>query len=326
MICSSVHEPTGHDQRLFESILNHYDGVAYQRLLQLDARKPHYGLSGVVESARGVYTALNELHLLARRADELVLNLRQRFKTAIARLQVRCAQQKAPTTDHDEDRPLDLPVLPATVYSSPRTQSSTRHNLHISKSFGFAEEEIAHRGHARAATFSDMSYKAAESAGGIGQAITTDSVQEKTLGTRHKGTSVPRIFTGSFSQLESDLRKLHIDKVETPITLDIDREDPIKVRDFGATPAASPGRTPSPTPLQRREALVSREVEIQARVINGEVVKSRRPSTKTRAQTVDERTRSLEAWLSEERPKDDSPKQCVSGVRRGSLRHRENTL
>lgn len=323
LTCSSLHEPTGNDRRLFGSILNHYDIVAHQRLLQLDAHKPHYGLSGIVERASGVCMVLDELRGLAQEADEAVLDLQKRFNAAISQLRHISARQETPTREHDEDSSHDLSVLPATVYGQPHTQSGARHDLHISKSFGIAEEELAHRGHARAATFSDMSYTASEDSGEIGRAITTDSGQGQTLGSRRKGTSVPRIFTGSFSQLESDLRKLHIDKVKTPVTLDIDRNDPVKVRDFGATPATSPGRTPSPPPLQRREALASRDIEIQHRVINGELVRSRRPSTKTRAQTVDEH---LEAWLKEERPRNGSRNGRAAEVRRGSLRQRENTL
>lgn len=326
MICRTLHTPTGNDRRLFELLLNHYDDVAYQRLVQLRLHKPTYGLEHILQSAKALYIALEELHHLAQQADELVLALDQKFKAAVDHLLNDSTEQTSSFQQQGKAAVQVPELLPATVYRPPENKPAARVDPYLSRSFGVAEEELARRGRTRAATFSETCYTAAGGSAGSVQPASEHPLQGTTLGMRRKGTNVPRIFTGSFSQLESDLRKLQLHKVETPVTLNIEGSDPVKVRDFGTTPAISPRRTQSPPPMQRREALVSRDIEFKDRVINGEVVKSRRPSTKTRAQTIDDSTGGLDAWLKEEPSGQDTADAYSSAVRRGNLRHREKTL
>ena len=193
-----------------------------------------------------------------------------------------------------------------------------------SQSFAVVEDEIAGRRLARAATFS--SYTASRN-GALGKRDEGSVKAEPTVRDRRKARNVPRIFTGSFSQLEDDLRKMWVPKVDTPLLTDPTSDGNVRIRDFGATPTLSPCGTPSRSPsLQRREAVVSRETEIQERIIRGEVVSTRRPSVKERSRTLDN-SADLEAWLREgisSSPR--SPRPAHSQVPLRSLRHRENTL
>lgn len=310
--------PTGNDTALFECILEDYDEFVYGPFVAIHEQKPDWALDAWITESTVIREALEKLQFVAQEADQLVQNLDQRFRTAVQRFRMMKSEQAAPVTKAPVGTEA---LLPPTVYHSTAAPKPVHPNPIWSKSFGVAEEELARRGHIRAATFSEADYTASSVSAGLvqpsGQAFPT-------VGLRRKGTSVPRIFTGSFSQLESDLRKLHIDKVETPVSSNIDRDEPVKVRDFGATPAISPCTSPSPMSLQRREALVSRDAEFQDRVVNGEVIKHRRPSN--RALTIDDATGGLEAWLKQEPREKGAANLDSAGVRRGCHRHRENTI
>ena len=314
--------------RLFKLVFNHYDEVAY-RLLQLHRCKEQYDLGNIVKRATEVSQALNQLHQLAQESDALVVALEEEFKQALRRLATGCmseanAAQRQAVTHLSESAEL----VTATVYQPSNDEATNRPHPFLSKSFSAAEEEVAHRGHARTATVCEAQYAMAGKSADLVQPRVAQPYQGAAIGTRRKG-NVPRIFTGSFSQLESDLRKLQLDKIRTHEgQINPKGLNSVKFRDFGAaTPHISPCTTPSSaTLLQRRDALVSRDSEFQNRVINGDVVKSRRPSTKPRAQTIDDRTGGLEAWQKEESSEPRLPDMPNSAVRRGYLRHRENTL
>ena len=119
---------------------------------------------------------------------------------------------------------------------------------------------------------------------------------------------------------------MQLDKVKTPEVQSFSSAgDDVKVRDFGNTPDISRCTTPSPTVvLQRREALISRDTEVQDRLIKGLVVTTRRPSTKGRAHTIDDRSPGLEAWLRQDAAKAHSADAALAS--RGPIKHRENTL
>ena len=331
----TLHEPTGNNRRLFKLIVKHYDNVAYQRLLQLDRCRPYYRLSHLVTRAVEIWHTLHKLCKLADEADTQVLALESGFQRAIRSLPRDNPGTGQEATAVDQDTSTQTPeTLTADVYKPPEKELSTKPHPVLSKSFSAAEEEVARRGHARAATFSEAGYTTTANSAGLVQPNPHRSTQSPGLGSRRRGpgTHVPRIFTGSFSQLESDIRRLQLDKVETPeeqttLVQDESQEDHVKVRDFGASPCISPCPTPSPgigMPLQRREALMSKETEIQDRIIRGEVVATRRPSTKGRAQTIDDST-GLEAWLKQEsKPK--GSKRPATGTQLRNARHRENTL
>lgn len=209
----------------------------------------------------------------------------------------------------------------------------------FNKSFGSIEEQVTHRSHLRSATMADTGYTANPLTGlglSIAQPRPRHPFRGPPVGVRRKGSDsdVPRIFTGSFNELKSDISRLQLHAVKTPedqpsspVLLDSPTEGTI-IRDFADSSKAS-SMCPSPvTLLQRREALVSHDVQWGSSVVNGEVVRSRRPSDRTqRAHTIDDRTGGLEAWLSQQSPgMPPSPETPGSAVKRGVLRQRENTV
>ncbi|GAB7360511.1 hypothetical protein MBLNU230_g8461t1 [Neophaeotheca triangularis] len=152
---------------------------------------------------------------------------------------------------------------------------------------------------------------------------------------RPNAPSVPRIFTGSFPALESQIVRQGLDGFQTPHA----RSDPssttaIRVRDFAPSSATTSALLSPATLLQRREAMMSRDAEFETRVIHGESVASRRPSgstTRARAATVEERSGGLDAWLASPSRNDASGDQAGTptsrtAVRRGQGRAREQTL
>ncbi|KAK3713703.1 hypothetical protein LTR37_008397 [Vermiconidia calcicola] len=343
----TLHDPTGNDIRLFHLILKHYDENVYQRLEQYYTRIAVYGMESVLKKATNVYGAVQKLYQLAVEADMAVIAPKEQLQKAMHRVAHKAASLDAIRAADSKTSPYtisatgnqaaytpkacsstdeSLEILTAAVYKPPTREQGGKPHPILSKSFSVAEEEVSRRRHARAATSSELECTIHPSSASLLQPKSATSLG--TIGSRRKGIAVPRIFTGSFSQLESDIRKLQLEKVNTQnVPLTSDAVDKVKIRDFGATPAISPCSTPSPTPLlQRREAFVSKETEVQDRLINGEVIATRRPSTKGRAQTIDDRTGGLEAWLKEESA--GSPTTPGSGATpfRGNLRHREHTL
>jgi hypothetical protein len=265
----------------------------------------------LVQKGYEVFESIYQLCSLADKADRRVRSLHKAYYRALKGLQIWKQQEKADSS-HGGDVFLTAKV-------SQSQEKDERVRKVPSKSFGIVEEETARRRHIRAATVPEADYT---------MMSFTDALaahRGDAIGTRRKGPHIPRIFTGSFSQLESDIRKLQLDKV-SPTEPESLTDGNIKIRDFGATPAISPCSTPrSETSLQRREALLSRETEMQHRVIRGEIYSSRRPSTKERARTLDGDL-ALDAWLKEDSPAKGSRDGGANGVRRGHLRHREHTL
>jgi hypothetical protein len=306
-----LHEPDGHDLDLLELVFDHYDDVGFRRLIQLDRFKPAYGLQPLVQKGYELFKSIYQLCLLAEKADKRVRSLHKAYYKALEGLEVLKRQEKEDSS-HDADVFLTAKVSQSQGKDEPALKV-------LSKSFGVVEEETARRRHVRAATVPEAEYTMMSFTDGL------VSHRGDAIGTRRKGPHIPRIFTGSFSQLENDIRKLQLDKV-SPTEPEPLTDGNIKIRDFGATPAISPCSTPrSETSLQRREALLSRETEMQHRVIRGEIYTSRRPSTKERARTLDGDL-ALDAWLKEDSPAKGPRDGGSNGVRRGHLPHREHTL
>jgi hypothetical protein len=139
-------------------------------------------------------------------------------------------------------------------------------------------------------------------------------------GSGEGGSNTPRVFTRSFDELADSVRSLRLHRVN--VSVDVDADNAIKVKDFALH---TPCLLPSPaTLLERREALCAREPTWEHRLIGGQVVQSRRPHDRNRAQTVDERGGGLDAWLAE------SPSPDRMLERAGSIcsrvLHRQHTL
>ncbi len=305
----TLHKPNKNDCNLWRATALHYNDKAYQRLLQLHICKPHYGLECLVKSAAELQEAFRAVYLLIKQANRHVSTLHDVYQK---------------TAGVAVDALQDVPdLLSDNAYKGATDSIQKQLPIASSKSFSIAEE-VARRRHYRAATFCEAGYTTATDGVALVQTRTEDGL---TIGMRRKGYNIPRIFTGSFSELEASIRSLRLDKVDTPIAPSAKPDQGhVKIRDFGATPAISPSGTPSCEAfLQRREAVVSRDTELQERIIRGEIISSRRPSTKEKAHTIDN-SADLEAWLSETRSGAGAPRASQRTVRRGDLRHRENTL
>lgn len=133
------------------------------------------------------------------------------------------------------------------------------------------------------------------------------------------GLTTPRVFTRSFDELEDSVRGLRLHHINLSISdADHDAGGDVKIKDFALR---TPCLLPSPaTLLERREALCARESTWERRLIGGQVVHSRRPHDRNRAQTVDERGGGLDAWLAE------SPSPSRAGSIHSRVLHRQHTL
>jgi len=111
---------------------------------------------------------------------------------------------------------------------------------------------------------------------------------------------MPRVFTGSFADLQESVEGLRLHRVNLSTGSDFEPGGDVQVKDFALRePLRTPCLLPSPaTLLERREALSAREPAWEHRLIGGQVVQSRRPHDRGRALTVDERSAGLETWLS----------------------------
>lgn len=153
-----------------------------------------------------------------------------------------------------------------------------------------------------------------------GDSITTMQKEYNiAAGSGEGGWTTPRVFTRSFDELEDSVRGLRLHHINLSTSeADHDGGGDVKVKDFALR---SPCLLPSPaTLLERREALCAREPTWEHRLIGGQVVHSRRPHDRNRAQTVDERGGGLDAWLAE------SPSPSRAGSIHSRVLHRQHTL
>lgn len=261
-----------------------------------------------------LYEAFHGLCQIAQEADRRVIVLKEMIRKAEECAIARAARD---ITENNAD------IVPLTTYMAPLVDIHTQPLPRFTQSFSTVEEDMAVRRHARAVTVPEADYTMSAASLPAGQSKDSGVGVEM----RRRVPHIPRVFTGSFSQLESGIRKMHLDKIQQPgLTVETDNNEQVKIRDFGATSRISPCESPiTAAPLQRREAMVSRETELQDRVIRGERITSRRPSTKQRAQTIDNSC-DLEAWLRQDSGRVQSPEKQRLGLRRGALADRKNTL
>ena len=155
------------------------------------------------------------------------------------------------------------------------------------------------------------------------------------------------MFTGSFHDHEDKAYEHQLHKIKTPeytqpsspseadiasvaTSGTLSPEAGPVARDF-ADRAPTPSNLPSPgSQLQRREALVSRDAQWEDRIINGEVVLSRRPDRLQRARTIDDKSsgiEGLEEWLRQQSEAHSKLSEIQDATgRHAPGRQRENTL
>lgn len=311
-------EPEGSDEE-FDVDLDEFDIILFRgpalpkdsalsRLLD-GGKQQQWQLQGVVDWTRPHKVKTKPCAALQETEREFA---EQSARLARARLPKVAVSVSA--SDIQNEQPLLQTVIPDT--SKERSnQPGAEPPFPISKSFAPIKDDLGIRGHQRSSTVPDANYVTGD-AHSSNLPRPAASFHGRATSTRRHGVQVPRIFTGSFSQLETDIRKMKLDKVKTPEEQpDLLQDRDLQVRDFAVTPRRSPSLTPSPaTLLFRREALLSKETELQDRFINGEIVRTRRPSTKTRAQTLRETT--IEAWLAKDEARSDSPTLATPALHR----------
>lgn len=368
-----LHVPTGNDARLFRYLANHFDDAVYRDYLQLRRCRPELAIWSMTKQLTAVQQTLETVIDRCLAADNVVLRLEEECELAFKRLKRSARGQVKPliVTSDLQSKPVEMvinfestaimdspltdsgpPQLPPLPFQTPSSQAvvaqqhlaplithdTARHPV-SNKSFSAVEEQVAQRGHHRKITIADSDYTAdATSSFGLGilQPQPRNPHRGPPTCALRKGSvgNTPRVFTGSFNELESTIFDLKLHKVKTPEdqpgspVLSSSPTDGPLIRDF-ADATRTPSLCPSPvTLLHRREALVSRDAQWESREVNGEMVRSRRPSEKMqRSQTIDERSNGLEEWLSQHLPAElSSPETPGSAVKRGFLRQRENTL
>lgn len=291
---------------MYRHISDYYNDHLYLPFLALHQSEPEHPAWCLNQHLSAVNLALEDMHQLCCTADDLVRSLGIEYKEAKGKLKRGLPNlEKVKSQDSRQElSPIEETKEP--VYQPrPRHLSSKKPAL-TANSFSAAEEQVAHRDRCGGATESISSY--------------TTEPEDKDNGVVQPrplyASRVPRVFTGSFEQLETDLRNLSFDTVRSQDEIS---EGPIKIKDF-AIP--SPRMLPSPaTLLERREATKTQEVEWEDRLINGKVFRSRRPSTRGRSQTVDDRN-ALHIWLDQER----APQSPQTSGTRVSMLQRKNTM
>jgi hypothetical protein len=348
-----LHAPTGNDRRLFQLITNLYNDLVYCDYMELLRHKPSSRAWDLNDKLTAVRHALGSLRAISKRADQLVAALVATFNKAnklvmgdmtgqashrsasravsrgtqhstSRRPSTRASRRPSNVPTPVPEEPPQLPPLPFQVQDMAELEDrGGLRSAPITKSFSTIEEQLGHRGHFRNATIAvDSVYTTKPSNASTGPELAHPQprmpLQAAAIGSRRKGSSssIPRVFTGSFAELEDKVLSLNLHKYKTPEATEpasptdsasptnADSEGPVKIHDF-ADESQAPSICPSPsTLLQRREALVSKDVQWEDRVVNGELIRSRRPSEKglQRAQTVSDRAEDFDTWLSQASP------------------------
>lgn len=282
--------------------------------------------------------ALGAIRATCAKADELVAKLDIEFAEASGRLSRNAGvQMKSDNHVHalqtqsqaaaldDNDRPPEIPPLPFQSrhgdYSFVLAMDGDKF-LALNKSFSVVEDQVAHRGHFRDRTLDvdntdpaqlPIIPQRAETLLPCAQHGHTSRVAQTSVRRGKSSTSsssVPRVFTGTLNELENKVYALNIHKIETPEgaqslpIADLSPSDcpsPVNARDF-ADDACSLPMGPVPG-LQRVETIIGRDVQWEDRIVNGQLLRSRRPSEKLQsAHTATEKTEEFCCWLSQQSP------------------------
>ncbi|CZT17272.1 uncharacterized protein RCC_03106 [Ramularia collo-cygni] len=146
-------------------------------------------------------------------------------------------------------------------------ESAPSHLCGVGQSFSAVEEAVNRR-----PAVSNVKYTAHSTPD-------TSAVQRQPApAARRIGHVVPRVFTGSFSELEESMRKLQTPAAVIPPQIETASTEPNAKLASVTTPVSATTSSVNSSPgLRRREAIIERDVEFQDRLINGDIVRSRRP-------------------------------------------------
>lgn len=280
------------ERRFIESIAEYFDEVVYRPYLKARAAE-----KDVTHSIRSVGSFLDTLNLA-------ILELYDTYCDGIFELEsamrsgnriVGPARPKQVYADSHFDEPTLLGMRwPSSVQCVPTP------NLPRMPGPSTVNNQRDQRGHYRAATteagYNTMATIAAGSSEEFSQAFRLSAAPIS----RRQRSNSPRVFTGSFSELEEALRRININSsVETTV--------PEPLRTATSEPTHHPkwslnvelnAEIGLRSPLKLRESALSREIGCEARMVQGENIAKYGPGESPGIE-VQEATDRLTKWLSE---------------------------
>lgn len=290
----TLHEPSSNDVNMYRHFLTYFDSQVHAPFLQLHRVEPRHNSWHLRHSLNHIRDCLVSLQDNVEEANKIVTNLDTEFTFG-------SWETDDGLEDVDEKKAtLPLEMGDERLRARPAPSRSTNDMLASLDDF-----------------FDGLEFLIND------DGSPTDMRREYGIAPGSSGTdsTTPRVFTRSFDELEESVKDLRLHRLDLTDG-DPDADKAVKVKDF-ALP--TPCLLPSPaTLLERREALCAREPTWEHRVIGGQVVQSRRPHDRNRAQTVDERGGGLDAWLAES-PSPGRAMERVSSVHSRVL-HRQQTL
>lgn len=165
----------------------------------------------------------------------------------------------------------------------------------VISSFGIVEDQIS-RTHKRATTTTDYM-------------LEDDVVGPPRFGSVfRRNKAVPRIFTGSFSELEQSIRKMQTEDAQNGTKNGSSTNDGTAAQDFAKRTISSFSSSPSlllrrqPTEISKDTDQHSRDQALTSRSVSGAFSCDR-----ARARTLNDTTGGLEAWLDEQAGAADQP-------------------
>lgn len=281
--------------QLFELISEQFDNTIYHPFMQTHRRHPNHRIWELEPELSSVYIPLTHLYDLISE----IIHYSNKLSGMIGEYHRLCAERgegsavKTPekvTQWTYDSRGYVLSMCkksPAAANDGIIREELPTHPYGPSRSFSAVEEAVARR----------PSYTVQ----GTGEASDGEA----------RPKNMPRVFTGSFKELEEEMRKLRIPdaNADTSPTTQVALRDPNTMIESVTTPVscATPSSVGSSPGLRRREALLERDVEFQDRVIHGDVIRSRRPvecelpdaaRVQDKKETVSKRE-SLGQWLND---------------------------
>jgi len=256
-----------------------------------------------------VWHAIRELYQIVAQADSVVSALMDQNQKALHSFpeHVLTIAFQIPATSKEAIAACGYLLTNAVFKPGREDASQTRPDLTLSKSFGVVEAEMARRRCGRAADPDDTGYTTANPKSPHFQPNWMYRAHGQPGFAKRKGGETPRLFVESQTQL----RKFRLSMVGLDENQDTEKAaNNVEVRDFASAPVKPECTSPGPqSPLQRSDAFISHDTEVQDRVIKGDVFTTRRPSisTRSRAKTVNEPGIGLEAWWKSSPPQQKAP-------------------
>jgi hypothetical protein len=266
---------------MYRMLLIYFDDYVHAPFMQLHRQAPDHASWQLHVNINRVRGNLNDLHSVCESVNQIVANLDHEYARGMHILH----RLTTNTT-------IRAPVIERGMPSIQESEEAAETYDHAASAFSRVDELDEFFDVSDAASLHSRQSSVLETKRyGLKQGAVSPPAAKST--SSRSTADVPRVFTGSFEELEKSVRKLRLHESTV-------KQEPVKVKDF-AMP--TPCLLPSPaTLLERREAIIAREAEWDQRILAGRSVRSRRPSDKHRALTVNDRSGSLEAWLATPSP------------------------